>query len=73
MSFILQDEQDRLYIQQLRTDIKILNRSRIDWTHEDVNRFGNLLNIDEPLAALIREFDIDGAKLFDLEHLEENL
>ena len=73
MSFLIEDEHDREYIQKLHKDIKILTRSRIDWTTDDVTRFAGLLNIDEPLAPIIKSFEIDGAKLFDTEHLQENM
>lgn len=73
MSFLLGNTLDRPYIKKLSQEIRILKSSKIDWNVEDVTRFTNLIQIDEAVGQTLRAYEIDGAKLFDIEYLSANL
>lgn len=45
MSFLVQNEVDREYIQRLSQETRILKSSKLDWDVEEVTRFASLLKI----------------------------
>lgn len=73
MSFLLESELDREYILKLNREIKLIKQSKLDWTIDHVIRFSSLLNIEESISDIIANWEIDGAKLFDIEYLSANL
>ena len=45
MSFLVQNEVDREYIERVSQETRILKSSKLDWDVEEVTRFASLIKI----------------------------